>query len=423
MKNIVYVYLLIIFQILVFVQTPIAQGVIEPLLTLEECLNRALENNPRLTPYQWESRVQDGLIEQAQVRPNPTLNFEAENILGSGEFQTFNGTEVTLGASQLIETGGKRFKRTQVAVKEKELADWAYEVVQLDILQETKVAFIELLAAQERVKLQQEFYGIADRLYQTIQTSVEAGRDSPIEEIRAKVMVESTQIELGRALQERDTALKTLSVLLGEEVPSFSIVTGEILELPQVPDLSTQLQRAQNLPDLSMAQSEIERTQTALELEQAQASPDVEIGGGIRYLSESDDGAFVVGVSVPLPLFNRNQGAIRAARESVQKAEAEKYAQTASLSALVHTAFLTLTRAKQEAETLQERILPSAQQAFELTQEGYRVGKFPYLNVLDAQRSLFEIHLQLINAAEEYHKAFNRIQRLTSGYGIKSIRN
>lgn len=392
-------------------------------LNLSQCLQRTVQNNPGLVPPQIEVRAQDGLIEQAGLLPNPELELEAENVLGTGEFQTFRGSETTLAISQLLETAGKRSKRVRVAELDKQSAQLDLDNLRLEALYQTADAFITLLAAQERSDLEREFHQIAQTVRDVIRASVEAGKDSPIEEIRAQVMAESTQLELNRSLQEQETARRTLAAFMGEEHPTFERVVGNLLALPTISDASAWLERLPDHPELRKAENEIDRTQASLELEKANGVPDVTIGGGIRYLSESDDGAFVLGLSVPLPLFNRNQGTVRAAQEYVNKAKAERSAKAFDLLSSVLTYLQSLTQSRTQLEHLQNSLLPQAQRAFDLVQEGYRQGKFPYLSVLDTQRSLFEIQLKIVDTAEAYHRTFNEIERLSANYDIQTIQN
>lgn len=392
-------------------------------LTLSQCLQRTVQNNPGLIPPQLEVQAQDGLIEQAGLLPNPELELEAENVLGTGEFQNFKGSETTLVVSQLFETAGKRSKRVRVAELDKQHTRLDLDIAQLEVLYQTADAFISLLAAQERSDLEGEFHQIAQTVRDVIRASVEAGKDSPIEEIRAQVMAESTQLEWNRSLQEQETARRSLAALMGEERPTFERVIGNLQALPTIADASAWLDRMSSHPELKKAENEMERTQASLELEKANGVPDVRIGGGVRYLSESDDGAFVLGLSVPLPLFNRNQGTVRAAQEYVNKAKAERSAKAFDFRSSIQIYLQTLTQNRAQLEHMQNSLLPQAQRAFDLVQEGYRQGKFPYLSVLDTQRSLFEIQLEIVETAEAYHRVFNELERLGANYDIQAVQN
>ncbi|UCG58007.1 MAG: TolC family protein, partial [Phycisphaerales bacterium] len=136
------------------------------------------------------------------------------------------------------------------------------------------------------------------------------------------------------------------------------------------------------------------------------------IKGGYQYLEEGDDSALIVGLSIPVPLFDRNQGGIQEAGHLLAKTEDERRAAKASVLAALSAAVERLSGAYVEANVLKEEILPAAQSAFDAASEGYREGKFDYLSVLDAQRMLFEAKGQYIESLAGYHKARADVERL-----------
>jgi cobalt-zinc-cadmium efflux system outer membrane protein len=157
---------------------------------------------------------------------------------------------------------------------------------------------------------------------------------------------------------------------------------------------------------------EIEQREAALSLEKAQRLPDLTIAGGVRYLDESDDQVYVMGMSLPLPFFNRNQGAIREASNGLQKAREERTAAEVNAIATLDEVYQTLLSSYNEVTILRDTILPGAESAFNASNEGYLEGKFSYLDVLDVQRSLFDADDTYINSLVVYHKALTSLERL-----------
>ncbi|HPP00599.1 MAG TPA: TolC family protein [bacterium] len=388
-------------------------------ISLAQCLDWAARENPGLKALGFEIRAHEGWVEQAGFSPNPELGFEAENFLGTGDFQGVEGLEATIQVSQLIELGGKRIRRIQVAEAEREQARAAYEQARLDVLYETGAAFLSVLAAQERLRVFEEFHELSRRVHETIQATVEAGRDSPVEEIRARVTMASAQIGLERARRELNQARLALVKNWGSHAPVFTRAVGDIYQFPGVSSLEELLRKLPSTPDWAAAEAEIARRQANAALEEAQAVPDLEVSVGTRYLAESDDGALVMGFTLPLPLRNRNQGAVRAARELVRQAKAARQAAENNWRSDLAIVYETWRQAHGEAVRLRDAVLPGAEEAFAATQEGFRQGKFPYLSVLDAQRSLIELREQFLQAALEAHLAFNRLSRLTADDGIR----
>jgi outer membrane protein, heavy metal efflux system len=150
-----------------------------------------------------------------------------------------------------------------------------------------------------------------------------------------------------------------------------------------------------------------------VEVARSKAVPDLTASGGVRYLNEVKEGTFVLGFSLPLPLFDRNQGGIQEAYARLSKAELERRAAEVRVSTALSDAYQNLVSAVNEVSTLQNEVLPAAQEAFQATQEGYRLGKFGLLDVLDVQRTFFETRGRYLEALATYHKAVADLERLS----------
>ena len=133
---------------------------------------------------------------------------------------------------------------------------------------------------------------------------------------------------------------------------------------------------------------------------------------GVRNDQASDDTAFVGGFSIPLPISDRNQGEIAAARAALRQASYQRLAARNKALATLAMLYQGLEAADVEVQTLKKQILPAAMQAFEAVDLGYRAGKFGFLEVLDAQRTLFQVRGQYIDALSNYHKARVEVERL-----------
>jgi cobalt-zinc-cadmium efflux system outer membrane protein len=129
-------------------------------------------------------------------------------------------------------------------------------------------------------------------------------------------------------------------------------------------------------------------------------------------VDEADAYAFLFAASVPLPVFDRNQGNILEARYQLAKTEAERRAAAVRVQTALAETHAALSAAYSEAVTLRDEVLPGAQQAFEAAREGYHQGKFQFLDVLDAQRTLFEARGQYLEALSAYHQAVAALERL-----------
>jgi cobalt-zinc-cadmium efflux system outer membrane protein len=169
--------------------------------------------------------------------------------------------------------------------------------------------------------------------------------------------------------------------------------------------------QVQNNPDIARWVAAMEARRAQVEVARSKAVPDLTFSGGVRYLNEAQEGAFVLGFSLPLPVFDRNQGGIREAYAQLTKAELERRAAEVRVSTALSDAYQHLVSAANEVTTLYNEVLPAAAEAFQATQEGYRLGKFGLLDVLDVQRTFFETRSRYLEALATYHKAVAELER------------
>lgn len=382
-------------------------------LELREALSLALLHNPELASFSIEVRAAEARTLQAGLRPNPEFDVEVENFAGSGALRRFDETETTIQLGQLMELAGKRRKRARVASLERDLAGWDYEAKRADVLTETSKTFVEVLAAQERLALTQELLRLAEQTFETVSARVQAGKVSPIEETKAGVALANSRIEHARAGRTLEASRKKLATAWGSGAPTFEKAVGKLVRVWPIPPADTLSQEIRRNPDIARWAVEKEQRMAAVVLQEAVRVPDPTLAGGVRHFKESGDRAFVAAISIPLPLFDRNQGRILEARRRLAKAERERAAAESRAHAALAETVQTLTTAFAEIEALRTAIIPGAQSAFEAVGEGYRQGKFGFLDVLDAQRTFFEAKDRYVDALAAYHKGIADLERIT----------
>jgi outer membrane protein, heavy metal efflux system len=382
-------------------------------ITLRDVLALAVSRNPELGVFPYELRAADARALQAGLRPNPELAIEIEEFAGRGGRRGFDGAETTVRIDQPIELGGKRDRRLRVAQLDRELTGWDYESARLDVIHEATHAFFAVLAAQNRVELAQRLLQLSRREYFVVAQRVEAGRDSPVDELRANVVLHTSRIELQRAQRALAAARHALAAVWGARTAGFEAVAGDLHEVSApVPPADAAAAIAAN-PDLARWETQERRQRAALRLEQANAVPDMTVGGGVQRFEETNDSALVFGLAVPIPLFDRNQGGIREAVAELARTRRQYEAVQVRTLAALSEAVNARAAAYEEVTILRDDVLPRAEQAFQAAEEGYRQGRFDFLHVLDAQRTLFETQAAYIDAAQAYHQAQADVQRLT----------
>lgn len=382
------------------------------MLTLQAALAAALHNSPRLRAFDWKMRADEARALQAGLYPNPALSIEGENLAGSGPFSEYDAGETTVLLGQLVELGGKRAKRRRVALLDRELSGWDYEAARLDVLTETNQRFVSALAARERFELANEILRVSKQSLEATRARVRAGAASSIAEARSAVAVATMEVEQDRRRIELEAAKRSLASSWDGH-PEFSSLEGDLNETHRLPPLEQISAALSENPDLARWATEVSRREAQIRLARAGAIPDFNAGLGVRHFNESDDTALVFGVEVPLPLFDRNQGARRAARAEANRARELAQDARLSLTRALITNHATASSAFENTSALADSVLPQAQAAFEQTQEAYRKGLFPLVDVLDAQRTLFDAKTEYVNALERYHTSRAELERLS----------
>ena len=391
-------------------------------ITLRKALALALMHNPQLNAYSWDVRVSQARQLQAALWPNPKLEVEVEEVGGPGDRSGFDAAETTIALSQLIEMGGKNRKRVKVASLEKKLAGFDYQAKKLDVFTDVTKAFIEVLAAQQRLKLTKEIMRSSEELVGTVARRVDAGKDSPLEKTKAAVAYSNVKIQHQKAKQNLEFARKKLASTWAGQKPKFENVEGNLDSLAPLPSIDQLTYLISQNPDIARQFLEIDKGKASLELEKANAISDIKLSGGMQRFSETDDNAIVFGISIPLPIANRNQGRrMEAAYKLAGAREKQRAARTRIQMKLVK-AYQLLSNSHTEATELDKNVLQAAQSVFEASKTAYTQGKRDYLHVLDAQRTLFEAKAQYIEALSAYYKARTDVERLI-GQRIDTIEN
>ncbi len=383
-------------------------------LTLRDAIAAALLGNPELAVFSWEVRRRDARTIQSGLLPNPGVLVEVENLGGGGDRAAFEQTETTVWLSQLIQIGGKRGKRERVADLERELSAWQYERARLDVLTRTNRAFVSTLSAQARLDIVHDLERLASESIQSIQAQVRAGAAPAVESTRAEVERSRTQLQRQALERELDVNRAQLAAMWGSATPRFTEARGKLAPIALAPPLVELQRRVEENPDVARWETEIERREAALSLERARGLPDPTINVGGRHFNDNGDTALVFAVSVPIPVFDRNQGSVLDAASGIAQAKAEKSSAKLAVLTAVRQRYASLVAAFAAADTLTTKTLPSAEAAYRGARDGYRNGLFRYLDVLDAQRTLFQLRMQRISALSEYHLARADLERLTA---------
>lgn len=373
-------------------------------LTLDQAIELALAANPAMRSATRSVGIADGAVLQAGTRPNPELSFLTEGT-------DRNTRTETAQVSQVIELGGKRSARIAAAEQERKLALDDVNVRRADLRADVITAYMEALTAQERVVLAQASVDLAHKSTDVTGRRVTAGKLSPVELTRANVAEASAALELTQANADLALAKRRLASLLASTRPldrTLQTPDAAFARLPAWDDLAGRLEGA---PQLRRAQSTVSGRDAQVALERAQRIPDVTVTLGAQRERDPGRSQAVVGLSVPLPLFNRNQGNMLAALRRADQARDDLEAERLRLTQALADAYQRAEVATQQMTALHDRVLPAAQSAYEAAVTGFELGKFGFTDVLDAQRTLFQTRTQYLRALADQYRSIADIHR------------
>ncbi len=274
--------------------------------------------------------------------------------------------------------------------------------------------FIDVVTAQERVRFAAESSKLAQQTLDAITARVEAARAPIAEASRARIAVTRALIEERQTTTALRSARYALASMWGSTEPAFTAANADLFAFESVQQFAALMAQIERNPDITRFASQARLREAELRLAQAQARPNLAFSVGVRRLEESSDNALVAGFSMPLPVFDRNQGAIREARVRRAQSDAELQAALTRARGTLYAVYQEMATARERAESLRNEAVPQAQTALEQTQNGYERGRFSFLELLTAQQELLALRAAAIDAAADYHQLLAELERVTS---------
>ncbi|MDT8441849.1 MAG: TolC family protein [Desulfuromonadales bacterium] len=393
-----------------------AATVVTP-ITLADALQRSLEQNPQLAIY--ASEVQASIAEVAQTKRyrNPELSLEIENVAGSGDFSGTDAAEITLQLSQQLEWHDKRRQRIASSELRRQGAELDDRIARAALLATTKQRFYDLLAAQQRLALANNQADHADRLLATVEERIAAGKVADIERLRFEPLRLEAQLHREQADLELTGARLALAALWGGQTADLLEADGSLEQLPELPDWADITALSEHSPRLSRQTIETDRAAQEFRRQQVERYPDLALNIGGRRFEETGDQALIAGLSISLPVFDRNRDAIAAARARDAGARSALRAARLQTETDLRQLWQTLQAAHAEATLLETRLLPIAQTRFDAVVYGYRAGKYDALDLLAAEQALYSSRQRHIDTLQTFHRILADLEEML-GRGI-----
>lgn len=360
-------------------------------LSLPQAIEAAFAENPDLAAARWEIGIAEGDRQQAGLMPNPELSWEVEDTRR-------NTSTTTVMLSQALELGGKRGARIDAASRSQDAAQIELERRGNELRAEVVQAFFTAMRAQTGLELARQSHALAQRGLEVADGRVRAGKSSPVEVTRAQVQLAETDLLVRRAETLKTNSYRDLARTTGSSVSSFDRLEYADLSPGKSPSEARMLTAINQAAELRLAHAQIEQRDAALGSERAQRIPDLTVSIGSQYSREDRERVNVIGLSAPLPLFNRNQGNVLAASRRADQARDLRNAVELRLRTQTQAALDQWSTASREVESFNQVILPSAKSAVDAATRGFEMGKFGFLEVLDAQRTLIAARSQYLES-------------------------
>jgi cobalt-zinc-cadmium efflux system outer membrane protein len=363
--------------------------------SLDDCVAIALQNHPRIAVARAEIRSAQGKAVQARLYPNPVIAGFTPQAAGSDS--QWSGT-----VAQDIVTAGKLRLQEQAALREVQAAEWRLVRARFEVMTAVRRDFYLLLVAQRRQEIFKLLLEIANRSFRIGEQLAKAGEGTRADVLFWSIERDQSEVRLLNAGVTIEAERRRLAVDMAVPREAIGTVEGDLLA--QLPDFDIAgLQEAvvsrNALP--RAAGAEVARAQWALDRARVQPIPNVNLMGGYQrqVLPAQDQGLYQVMLAVPL--FDRNQGNIRAAAADIAAARADLQDVELSLAAQAAEMMNTFRRAQRTAAWYEEGILPKARETVEVTQRLYGQGEVTFLSLLQAQKILTELELAYVEAQAE----------------------
>lgn len=377
---------------------------------LSDLLRISLDHSPELRQAHLQVEVAAGRAVQAGLYPNPTVSAEGSEL---GHRDGPGGFITAPLVSQEIVTGGKLRLSRQVGEQETDQARLQLLGQRFALYTAVRRGYFDVLAAQRRVEIYSELVDLASKATQITETLVKGRQAAPLDLVQVRVELNRFRAELDAARQERIAAWRRLAAAMGTPDLPDTPVHGALDSMWPDYDFDSAARRLMEChPEIRAARVGIARAQLALRRARMEAIPNVNFGAGYERDNVDHQDQWAFRASLPIPVFNRNQGNVQAASAEVGRAVADVERVQNMLVGRLATAFGQYTAARERASRYRTLILPDATEAYQLALAAFQGGQFEYLRVLQAQRAVAETNLEYVRALTELWLAASEISGL-----------
>lgn len=383
-------------------------------LTLEHAVEKTLQHNPQLYQFDFiRQRLQQDQ-QTAQLKPAYELGLDLENIAGTGDLSGLDHGEITVALSSVIELGGKKTTRQNVAQSQLNKFELDRQVKTLDLLGDLTSNFILVLSVQHELMLAREAERLSEALLNTVRKRAQSGAASDAEVMRAKAMLTLLNIQKANLIRKLERQKMSLARFWGDTNFEFSSVQGDLYAFGKSESFASLFEKLQQSPAIAVFASELRLKEAEVQLAQSQNRADLSWQFGVRRFEESGDAAFSVGLSMPLANKNRNKSTVQAAFIERNMVEFQRSDRLLLLRDQLFSAYSQRQQFVEGYQALQHEVIPDLEKALDITHEAYNRGSLKYQDWINAQQELLNAKQQLIEMATAALLNQALIERLTA---------
>ncbi len=375
-----------------------------PLVSLEQVQSIARQNNPTLRQAEAQIRAAKARQQQAGLYPNPVVGYTGDEIRGG----SVGGGKEGFFVEQTIVTGGKLRLSREVFGKQAQLATIEADEQRIRVESAVQMAFIRVLAAQEMLDARRDLAKISQDDVDTQRRLFNTGQADETELLDAEVVAERARMAARMQENTLREEWRSLSSVIGQPELPMSTVGGELASgWPELNEDAVVEAITNQSPAEKIAETSANHAQARLARSLKEPVPDVTVRAGMEYNNEllgglpfSKGWEGIAEVSLPIPVWNRNQGDTAAARADIERAEQEKRRIALTLRDRAASAVDQYANARLMVTEYRDAILPRAKKSYGLMTEKYGLMLASYPRVLESERKLYELQIEYIAALE-----------------------
>jgi len=369
-------------------------------LTLEEFEAIALGNNPTIAELVATTQKAAGYRTQVGLRANPSIGYNGTQLADEGTDQH------TAFISQTIVTADKLALNRRVLNEALRAQLQQLEAQKYRVTTDIRMKFYDALAAQQRIKLIQEFRSVSNKGVDLAELRKQALEGSQLDVLQAKVQQNEIDLALQQAEISYNAAWRELAALAGTPQMAPAVLRGELPAEATPRDWTTlAASMVASSPEYQAAQTRVSQAVANLDRQNVQAIPNLDVQFASGYDHATDSGLINVQVGAPIPVFNQNQGNIAAARAERARACREVERIENAISARLAAVSRDYDSSLAAVSKYTNDILPNAAEGLRLAETAYQAGETSFLQVLVARRTYFDTNLQFIASQAQLAQA------------------